>query len=805
MLLGVPAFSQMQACPANINFASGDLTHWFAYTGNNESGNGDNAIKMKYDSLDDAPTGTERARAISEYQLPNTQGIQVITNNGVDRFGGFSTIPSINGYAYDYSILLGSTAVRYTPNGSTTPTAGGYIRGVSYRIKVPAGPASEPFTITYAYAMVLENGVHPTSEQPLFSATIKTQDSIIICASPKYNLPTYIGNSGDAILDTAAALKNGFAVSSFPSPNLNPYNTSGNSYLQDVWTKGWTEVTFDLSPYRGQQVSVYFEADNCIPGGHFAYAYVAVRNSCAGLQVSGDSLVCLHTISTYSVPALANAKYQWLVPDSWKIEGDSNSNVVRIESGDEDGYIIAKEQNSCASLLDTLHIKALPSPVAGRVSGDTAVCFGENMATLTLTNYSGTIAGWYASTDGSTWTPQANTSPVYIVQDLNATTRYRAVVEKGTVCKADTSLPATVAVDQKTVAGFLDPANATLCAFQPVGPVLTLSGSLGRVVNWQSSTDGLTWADFNPPDTQTVNIVNGITAVTKYRLLVKNGSCELDTSTVAAVSITPTPFPKALADPADTTICYGSVASLQAIITLGTGYSWSAQSSLQATGMGEMAYLPFPLKATAAPLDTTDYILHVSNAGCPNLLSDTFRVDVLPKIVVDAGRDTVVVANQPLQLQASSSDTSGDSFSWSPVTNLDNPDIADPIALLEINTNTIRYTVKATASNGCTGENSIDVKVFKTGPDIFVPNAFTPGGAVNTVFRPIPVGVASLQYFMVYNRFGQLMFSSTRIGQGWDGTLNGKPQDAGSFVWMVRGTDYTGRVISKKGVMVLLR
>ena len=42
--------SQSQTCPLNINFASTDLTHWFAYTGNNAVGNGPQAIMAVYDS-----------------------------------------------------------------------------------------------------------------------------------------------------------------------------------------------------------------------------------------------------------------------------------------------------------------------------------------------------------------------------------------------------------------------------------------------------------------------------------------------------------------------------------------------------------------------------------------------------------------------------------------------------------------------------------------------------------------------------------------------------------------------------------
>jgi hypothetical protein len=45
--------------------------------------------------------------------------------------------------------------------------------------------------MTYAYAMVLENGTHVSLQQPLISATLKTPAGIIVCASPSYFLPTF--------------------------------------------------------------------------------------------------------------------------------------------------------------------------------------------------------------------------------------------------------------------------------------------------------------------------------------------------------------------------------------------------------------------------------------------------------------------------------------------------------------------------------------------------------------------------------------------------------------------------------------
>jgi len=805
IFISFPSFCQMQACPVNINFSSGNLTHWDAYTGNNRNGNGPRAIMERYDSTVQAPGGTKGAVAINEYSISGV-GIQIITSSSFDYFGGFPTIPVINGYQYNYSIKLGSTAVSTSNNGAT----GGYIRGISYRINVPATPVGQPYTMTYAYAMVLENGTHNSDEQPMFSATLSTGDSIITCASPSYLLPTLnntVEGGRGATLDTAAALQNGFSVSPRLSPNLSPDpNGLGGAYLQDVWTKGWREVTFDLSPYRGQQVSLTFESDNCIPGGHFAYAYIALRNSCAGLLISGDTLVCIGSNVTYSIPALADATYGWDIPSSWTLTSrGTSSNIIQVTAGNQPGLIIAKEQNGCAHLLDTIKVNSSPPGVGGNLSGDATVCAGNNSSPIILTGNVGNVSKWIASSDGVVWNDIPNLSNNYTATNLNNTTVFKAVVQNGTVCAPDTSSPAVITVDQKSVGGLVNPQNINICDGQSQGGLLTLLGNTGGVINWQSSTDNLNWSDFNPVDTDSSYAVRGINVSTDYRTIVKNGVCPADTSEPASVQIFHVPFPQALSEPADTTICYGTTAYLNASVTIGTSYAWINTDELTNQGNGVINSTPYPVNAQATPLATTDYVLSIQNAGCPNSLMDTFHVNVTPPIIVDAGRDTAVVANQPLQLNASSNDSSGDTFTWSPGTGLNNPDIPNPVAILGPEISTVKYTVRATAASGCYGENSIEVKVFKTKPDIFVPNAFTPGKSINNIFRPIPVGISSLQYFRIYNRWGVLVYSTSQMGQGWDGTFAGKPQDTDTFVWMVEGTDYTGKIVAKKGTMVLIR
>jgi gliding motility-associated-like protein len=108
--------------------------------------------------------------------------------------------------------------------------------------------------------------------------------------------------------------------------------------------------------------------------------------------------------------------------------------------------------------------------------------------------------------------------------------------------------------------------------------------------------------------------------------------------------------------------------------------------------------------------------------------------------------------------------------------------------------------------NNCTDSAFVTVKIFKTNPQVFVPSAFTPNNdGKNDVFRPIAVGILNIEYFRVFNRWGELVFSTTTNGKGWDGKIGGKEQASGTFVWVVKGVDYTGKSVFAKGTVTLIR
>ncbi len=274
---------------------------------------------------------------------------------------------------------------------------------------------------------------------------------------------------------------------------------------------------------------------------------------------------------------------------------------------------------------------------------------------------------------------------------------------------------------------------------------------------------------------------------TQYSVLANLGKCQANGTMRVIIQ----PYPAANAG-TDQTICYGSRIQLNGSIA-GNSFTWSPTASL----INERTLTP-----TAGPTRTTTYILTATNTtGCLKPKSDTVTVTVIPIISAYAGRDTAVIAGQALQLGASG----GTGYTWSPTTGLSNPFIANPIATLDNTIDSIFYTVRV-SNGGCFSDDEIKVVVFKTGPDILVPSAFTPNGdGKNDVIRPVLLGISKLHFFSVYNRWGQLLFTTTEENKGWNGIFSGVAQPSGAYVYQASGIDFLGRPVLKKGTVVLIR
>ncbi|RYY62949.1 MAG: T9SS type B sorting domain-containing protein [Chitinophagaceae bacterium] len=330
-------------------------------------------------------------------------------------------------------------------------------------------------------------------------------------------------------------------------------------------------------------------------------------------------------------------------------------------------------------------------------------------------------------------------------------------------------------VDRVTLTALNDP--TTICLTDPVQ--LNINSN-GLRYNWTPAA--------TLDDPAAANPVATPTATTTYTVTASIGTC----TATDDITIVTVPYPVANAG-RDTSICFNTSAVLHGSHN-GNSFTWTPSSSLSN---------PASLNPVASPNGTQAYVLRAFDTrGCPKPGLDTVLVTMMPRIRPYAGNDTLVVIGQSLQLNAEG----GVSYLWSPPTGLNNPTISNPVGVYNGEVDSIRYTVTVYDEIGCADSAYVRVVIFKTNPYVFVPTGFTPNGdGINDILRPIAVGVERINYFRVFNRWGEMIFTTTVNGGGWDGRINGTPQASNVYVWMVSARDYTGKEIFLKGTTTLIR
>ncbi len=108
-----------------------------------------------------------------------------------------------------------------------------------------------------------------------------------------------------------------------------------------------------------------------------------------------------------------------------------------------------------------------------------------------------------------------------------------------------------------------------------------------------------------------------------------------------------------------------------------------------------------------------------------------------------------------------------------------------------------------------TGDTSIfsesNIACVSTAPRLYAPNVFTINNDnLNDVFYVRGVFIAQFN-LKIYNRWGELMFESNNINEGWDGTLNGEKCKPDVYVYMAEGIGIKGQRINIKGNVTLMR
>jgi gliding motility-associated-like protein len=447
------------------------------------------------------------------------------------------------------------------------------------------------------------------------------------------------------------------------------------------------------------------------------------------------------------------------VVDRWRWDFGVNSSITdtsnlqnpRFNYPDTGTYTATLIVESSLGCVDTVKqtIRILDKPTLF-VTNDTLMCSIDDLTLTASTNLTGVI-GTYS------WSPNYNiinaNSPNPTISPDQTTTYFVSYIDNQGCRNRDSVLVRVVdTVSLKTGN------DTTICRTDSIALSLI--------------SDALTYQWTPAQSLNNPNIKNPLAsptaATTIYQVIGNIGSCisrgEITVKTVA--------YP-AIRVSNDTSICFGTNAFPRA--SGGSIYQWLTTKYISDPNVSN----PTIIQPDSG---VYHYVVSVKDTfGCPLPVFDSIKLTVI-RIIADAGpRDTNIVANQILQLNA----TGSTNYSWSPNRWLNNPTIANPKSKPEGN---IEYVVTVSNDIGCQDTDSINVKFFNLSAGFYVPNAFSPNtDGLNDRIRPMALGLKSLERFSIFNRWGQLMFTTSQIGAGWDGFYNGKKQEPGTYVWFAEG------------------
>jgi gliding motility-associated-like protein len=129
--------------------------------------------------------------------------------------------------------------------------------------------------------------------------------------------------------------------------------------------------------------------------------------------------------------------------------------------------------------------------------------------------------------------------------------------------------------------------------------------------------------------------------------------------------------------------------------------------------------------------------------------------------------------------------------------------------MYEVTGNKVCFYIDATETgnpHGISGE-SISSEICTSPTEIItVPNVFTPDNdLINDLFRPVLSFTPQEYHLIISDRQSSILFETRDYLASWDGTLNVKPQPQGVFLWYLKLTTPSGKVISKTGTITIIR
>jgi gliding motility-associated-like protein len=235
----------------------------------------------------------------------------------------------------------------------------------------------------------------------------------------------------------------------------------------------------------------------------------------------------------------------------------------------------------------------------------------------------------------------------------------------------------------------------------------------------------------------------------------------------------------------DSVVCFNTPFLVEA--SGGDTYSWTPPPLFDSPNS--------PTTGAAITEDTWISVMGFDEDGCTD--EATYFVKIHPRAIVRAGNDRVIYIGEEVLIE---------SFSVYPITwqespylsclNCNNP-LANP-------TETTTFYAEIVSPEGCVEFDSVKVAVRG---NLYIPNAFTPDGdGLNDIFKAKGIDIAEFK-MEIYDRWGNLVFASNNIDDGWNGSNLGTEYyaQAGIYSYVVVARETYGEVFELSGHVVLIR
>lgn len=493
-----------------------------------------------------------------------------------------------------------------------------------------------------------------------------------------------------------------------------------------------------------------------------------------------DVTICPNTTATLTVQT-PNASYTY----NWYADG---ANTVLLGTGTSyttpaltstTSYYVVSSYSGCTYAdTVTVTVNIVTPPVVNNV----ALC-GTNIATFNVQSPDASYTyNWYTVASGGT---VLATGTSYTTPALSANTTYYIEAVSGGCRSIRTA--ASVSLGGAVAAVVID---QTICT----GTTATINvqnASAGYTYNWYSTATGGNIITTSNPFT-----TPALTSNTTYYVEAVNGGC---TSVRVPVNVTVDVLNAPSSD--GVSVCSGTTAQLSVQNPNATlTYNWYPD----ANGAAPIASgTTFTTGAVYSPIT---YYVGSADAICQSTLTPVtvslITLDSVPVTIDYVGLNTITFSWGPypgtVGYQVS---IDGGPFITPSSGNMGTTHTINGLAQSQ----TVTITVIALGPpQGCGDSYPSHATATTYGEGFYVPSAFTPNG-YNPVLRPKLPGGAVLEYFTVFNRWGQRVFTTNINLAGWDGKYLGKDQPVGSYVWICRYL-HMGRIeIEQHGSFTLIR